>query len=205
MIEKLLPLSQKKLDFLKNVYENQPTHLRKIASENSIHPYQLKKIIDELVNAKIVEQMKAGRTHLLSFDPSFNELCQIFYVIEDYKQKTDSKVLSLIFKEVKAHFSGNKSILACALFGSYARGGQKSKSDVDLLFIVKDKAVETEITKRLSQLRVLLRLEFNPILMDEKEFEIALETRDPAMVTLLKPTQRIVIFGIEYFLRSTKP
>ncbi|MBS3125391.1 nucleotidyltransferase domain-containing protein [Candidatus Woesearchaeota archaeon] len=203
MIEKLLPLSRKKLEFLKSVYENQPTHLRKVSADTKIHPYLLTKIIDSLHTAKIIEQTKAGKTILLALNKAYEDLEQVTYIIEYFKQKTDKKVLAKIIKNTKAQFSNNSEILTCCLFGSYARGAESKDSDVDLLFVVRSKEQEKEITKKLSQLGTLLNIEFSPVIMDETEFKVALSTKEPTMVTLLKPSQRTVIFGIEFFLRST--
>jgi hypothetical protein len=63
--------------------------------------------------------------------------------------------------------------------------------------------VETPLIKKISQLRTLIDLKFSPIIMTEDEFKTALETREPTTVTLLKPSQRIIVFGMEYLVRIT--
>ncbi len=203
MIDQLLPLSKKKLEILKFVYEKDSTHLREISSQLKIHPYQTKIIIDSLIAVKILEQKNAGKTILLSLNKLSGSVEQLIYIVEDYKQKTENKILNLIIKNLKQQFSRNNGILSCCIFGSYTRNAQTKESDIDVLFVVKNKNAKHEISKKISQLRVLLNLNFSPIILDEKEFVITLQTKEPATVTLLKPSQRIILLGIEYFIKTT--
>jgi len=201
MIECLLPLSQKKMEILKYIYENQPTHLRKISAELGIHPYVVKKYVDALTSKQILVQQKAGKTILLTINRLLDGVEQIIYLIESYKQKTENKTLKNIIKNLQQQFSKNHQIRSCIVFGSYARGAATKESDVDVLFIMTNRETETELIKKLSQLSILLNLKFSPIIMTEKEFRTTLETKEPATVTLLQPSQRIIVFGIEYFVR----
>lgn len=203
MIESILPLSKKKMDILRYIYEHQSVHLRKIAAELHIHPYIVKKHIDALVSKKILVQQKAGKTILLSINILLGNSEHILYVIECYKQATEHTKLKNIIQLLQQHFSRKSKILSCIVFGSYARGAATKESDVDVLFITTDKSAKTEITKTLSQLNALMNVTFSPIIMTKDDFKIALEAKDPATVTLLKPSQHIVVLGIEYFLKTT--
>lgn len=203
MIDQLLPLSVKKIEILKYIYENEPVYLRKIAAELNIHPYQTKKILDTLILNKLLEQQRAGRTILLALNKLPESIEQLIYIIEDYKQKTETRLLKQIIKNLKQQFSKEIDLLTCCIFGSYARGAQTKESDVDVLFVIKNKNIEMKITKKLSQLSTLLGLEFSPIIMGEEEFLATIETHEPAMATLMKPGQRIIVFGIEYFIKAS--
>jgi len=202
MIEQLLPLSKKKMDILRHLYETQPTHLRKISAELSIHPYLVKKYIDALSLKQIVAQQQAGKTILLTMNTLLDGIESILAVIEDYKQKTENKTLKNIIKGLQQQFGKNNQILVCVVFGSYARGAATKQSDVDVLFVVKTKDIETALVKKISQLSTLMDLKFSPIIMTEDEFKTTLETKEPTIITLLKPSQRIIVFGIEYFVRN---
>ena len=202
MIEQLLPLTKKRIDILKHLYENQPTHLRKISAELDIHPYLVKKHIDTLTAKQIVAQQPAGKTILLTINILLDGIENLLYVIEDYKQKSENKTLKNIIKSLQQQFGKNNQISSCVVFGSYARGAATKESDVDVLFIVKTKDIETALIKKASQLSTLLDLKFSPIIMTENEFKTVLETKEPTIVTLLKPSQRILVFGIEYFVRN---
>ena len=39
--------------------------------------------------------------------------------------------------------------------------------------------------------------------MNEKELAAALKTKEPAVISILEPSQRLIIVGKEYFLRKT--
>lgn len=203
MMELLLPLSTKKMEILKYVYENQPAHLRKIAAELRIHPYIVKKHIDQLVSKKIFDQQKAGKTILLTINTLLDGIEQLLYIIENYKQKTENKPLKNIIKSLQQQFGKNNQIISFIIFGSYARGAATKESDVDVLFVVGNKNIDTALLRKLSQLGILMNLKFSPIMMTESEFKTTLKTKEPTTITLLKPSQRIVVFGIEYFLRNT--
>ncbi len=202
MINQLLPLSRKKIETLRYIYENDSAHLRRISLELEIHPYQLKKIIDELVSNKILEQKKVGKTILLSLNRLSENIEQVFYLIEGYKQESENKVLKNIIKNLWI-FSKNSEILSCCVFGSYARSAETKESDVDVLFIVKNKNIGQDIIKKVSQIGTLLHLKFSPVIMDEREFLRAIEIKEPTLLTIIKPSQRIITFGIEYFLKQT--
>src|SRR3989344_4191555 len=203
MIEQLLPLTKKRIDILKHLYENQPTHLRKISAELDIHPYLVKKHIDTLTAKQIVAQQPAGKTILLTINILLDGIENLLYVIEDYKQKSENKTLKNIIKSLQQQFGKNNQISSCVVFGSYARGAATKESDVDVLFIVKTTDIEIALIKKASQLSTLMNLKFSPIIMTENEFKTVLETKEPTTLTLLKPSQRIIIFGIEYFVRNT--
>ncbi len=202
MIEQLLPLTKKKIDILKYMYENQPAHLRKISAELGIHPYLVKRYIDALSAKQIISQQPAGKTILLAINILLDGIEHILYVIEDYKQKSENKTLRNIIKSLQQQFGKIDQIISCVIFGSYARGAATKESDIDVLFIVKTKDIEMTLIKKISQLSTLMDLKFSQIIMTEDEFKTALETREPATITLLKPSQRIIIFGIEYFVRN---
>ncbi len=202
MMDILLPLSNKKMEILKYVYENQPSHLRKIAAELGIHPYIVKRYVDTLTAKKIFDQQKAGKTILLTINTLLDGIEHILYIIESYKQKTDNKTLKNIIKSLQQQFGKNSQILSCIVFGSYAREAATKESDVDILFVVENKEIETSLIRKLSQIGTLMNLKLSPIIMTESEFKTTLETKEPTTITLLKPSQRIVIFGIEYFVRN---
>ena len=51
----------------------------------------------------------------------------------------------------------------------------------------------------------MLGREISPLVLKEKEFFAALRAKEPAIEALLKPSQRIILMGKEYFLRNARP
>ncbi len=199
MIEKLLPLTKNKMGILKEIYESGETHMLDISKKLGLHPYSVQKT---LLSLKSVLEMKAsGRTINIKIDRKSKELMELLYIIEDYKVGISGKKLKSIIVNIETFFSGNKNILSCCIFGSYARGAATEKSDIDLLFVAT--AGEDEIIKSCRDISSVLGREINPVIMKEKEFIVALKTKEPVIETLLVPSQRLLLIGKEYFLRKT--
>ena len=199
MIKELSPLTKNKLEILKFIYEKHETHLLDIAKHLEIHPFSLQKTLKSLKS--VLEEKKTGRTIVLKIDKNIKDYFELIYVIEDYKLKNGGRILKLLVKSLKEFFSKDRNVLTCVLFGSFARGAFDEKSDIDLLFVVKSKVKQIE--EKCSQLSTLLGREINPIVMNEREFGIALQAKEPAIASLLEPSQRLLIIGKEYFLRNT--
>lgn len=197
MIRKLLPLTENKLKILKFIYEKNETHLQEIARNLKIHPYSLQKTLKSI--KAVLEERKAGKTILLSLDKKMPDYFDLLSIIEDYKLKTENKDLKLLIKTLQEFFSKDKNILSCLIFGSYAREAITEDSDVDLLFIVNKK--DEEILKKSSQLSTLSGREINPLIFSENEFKKALKIKEAAIVSILEPSQRLIVIGKEYFLK----
>ncbi len=197
MIRELLPLTENKLKILRFIYEKKETHLQEIAKNLKIHPYSLQKTLKSIKS--VLEERKAGRTILLSLDKKMPDYFDLLLVIEDYKLKTENKDLKLLIKNLQDFFSQNKDILTCLIFGSYARETITEASDIDLLFILRKK--EEEISKKCSQLSTLLSKEINPLIFNESEFKKALKIKEPAIASILEPSQRLIVMGKGYFLK----
>ncbi|MCK5233202.1 MAG: nucleotidyltransferase domain-containing protein [Candidatus Aenigmarchaeota archaeon] len=62
-------------------------------------------------------------------------------------------------------FSGDKNILSCCLFGSFARGAATKESDMDLLFAVK--AHDERILKGCRDMSAVLGRDISPLVLKE--------------------------------------
>ena len=197
MIEKLIPLTKNKIEILKVIYEEEETHLLNIASKLKLHPYSIQKTLAKL--KPFLTKRKAGRTNLISIDRMQTKYLDILYIIEDYRLATKNRIVASIIAHLTNLFS-DKNILICCLFGSYARLSFTKESDIDILLVVKKK--NTEIKKKISQLSSVINKEVNPLLLSEKEFTEAINKKEPSIMTLKKPTQRLLIKGTNYFLEK---
>lgn len=202
MIEELMPLTKNKLKILRFIYETKDAYLLTISRKLKLHPFSLKRTLDNLIKNKILEPKKLGKTVSLKINPTFHDYRGLLYEIEKYKVETGNKKLKRIIKNLELQFSENKNILSCVLFGSYARGAQTKESDLDLLFLVKSIRAKSAIANKCSELSRILDVDISPVILTEKNFSISLKTKDPAMISLLKPSQRVIIIGIETFLRQ---
>ena len=199
MITELLPLTENKLKILKFIYEQKETHLQEIARKLSIHPYSVQKTLKTLKPA--LEQQQAGKTILLKINTTSPKSSELISTVESYKQQTPNKTTRLLIKKLQELYSDRSNILAIILCGSYARSASTESSDIDLLVIAKKK--EKEITTKCTNLESLIGKEINPSIMNEKEFTQALSIKEPTMKTIIEPSQRIIMVGIDYFLKKT--
>lgn len=197
MIRKLLPLTENKLRVLKFIYQKKETHLHEIAKNLKIHPFSLQKTIKSLTT--VLEKKKAGKTILLSLNKNIADYLDLLSTIEDYKLKAENKILKSLIKNLQEMFSKDMNILSLIIFGSYAREAIEEASDVDLLFIVKKK--DKGILKRCSQLSTLLGKEINPLMFNEVELKEVLKIKEPTIISILEPSQRLMVIGKEYFLK----
>lgn len=197
MIEKLIPLTKNKIEILKIIYEEEETHLLEIANKLKLHPYSVQKTLAKL--KPCLTKKKAGRTNLISIDKTQTKYLDMLCLIEDYRLATKNKIVDSIIMHLTNLFS-DKNILVCCLFGSYARLSFTEESDVDILLVVKKK--DTEIKKKISQLLSIVNKEMNPLLLSEKEFIEAVNKKEPSIMTLKEPAQRLVIKGTNYFLEK---
>ena len=199
MIGRLLPLTKNKLEILREIYESGEIHMLAIAKKLSLHPFSVQKTLLSL--KPVLEMNASGRTINIRIDKKLRELMELLYIIEDYKTGSSDKKLKSIVGNILTFFSGNKSILSCCLFGSYARGAATEKSDIDLLFVITGGG--DEILKSCRDISAVVGKEINPIIMKEKEFIVALKAREPVIETMFVPSQRLLLIGKEFFLRKT--
>lgn len=192
-------LTKNQLRALNYIYHNKEAHLLEIARALAIHPYSLQKTIKSLGN--ILVKRKVGRTILLSIDKLLPNYFDLVCAIESFMLETKDRTLKSLLKDLQQYFSKDRNMLACCIFGSYARSGQTKGSDIDLLFVVKKK--NEKINEICSKLSGLLGREINQIVLTEKEFEGALKTKEPAIASLLEPSQRLLVLGKEWFLKET--
>ncbi|RLG13826.1 MAG: hypothetical protein DRN71_04150 [Candidatus Nanohalarchaeota archaeon] len=201
MIERILPLTKNRIEILRLIYDAGETHLLDISKNLGLHPYSVQKTLSFL--KPVLEQKKHGKTIVLKINTKLREREELFFIIEDYKVGCSLPKVKTVVNNVQMFFSGDKNILACCLFGSYARGGINPESDVDLLFVVSKSKGEDEILKGCRDISGVIGCEINPVIMSEKEFFSALKERKPMIETILKPSQRLILIGKEYFLRNT--
>lgn len=198
MIKRLFPLTKNKIELLKSIYDSKETHLSELSKNLKIHPFSVQKTLKSI--KVLLNEKKAGKTIRLSINKNLREYFELCFVIEDYKLEAKDKILALLIKNLQEFFSKDSDIISCIIFGSFARGAYGKESDIDLLLIVKTK--HKDITRKISQIGYVLSREINPIIMNEKEFDIALKNKEPTIISILEPSQRLLVIGKEYFLKK---
>ncbi|MEA3329512.1 MAG: nucleotidyltransferase domain-containing protein [Nanoarchaeota archaeon] len=197
MIELLIPLTRNKIEILNIIYEKHETYLSEIARELKLHPYSVQKTLLKL--KPFLKEKKAGKTNLVLIDKSQKKKNLLIELIEDYKSKTKNKTVNSIIKHIENLFS-DENIVCSVLFGSYARLSFTKDSDVDLLLIVKK--VDKDINNKISQLSSIIGKEVNPLIFTKTGFKEIIKNKEVTILSLRKPQQRIIISGIDYFVKN---
>ena len=118
-----------------------------------------------LVKRKIVLEKKVGKTlvYSLKFDTVFAKIA--FYLYATQKANLFSQQQPNIYVAIAELPEEELDILT--IFGSYAKGTQSKKSDVDILCV----AHKTEVMKsKILSLKHSYNIDFSPIVMDRTEF-----------------------------------
>jgi predicted nucleotidyltransferase len=84
--------------------------------------------------------------------------------------------------ELKKAVDDIKGIKSAFIFGSYARGGMRPDSDVDLLVIADDPATED----KLSSVEKMLGREVNYKINEDRDFQLRRESKDPFLAEILE-------------------
>jgi predicted nucleotidyltransferase len=153
--------------------------------------------IKNLIRKQAVLAKTVGKSSLCSLNGDYYGL--EIYLAE--KQRTESllknKNINQLYKEVMAKVK--TGLFVFLVFGSYAKGLQTRKSDIDLLFISDEKGFQKKIDSILS----LLPLETHALVFTQAEF---LQMRDSRSMNVVKEAMEnnIILYNADtyYFLKN---
>ena len=153
------------LEIILNLIKNK-SHLREIArSIEESHSTVLRKI-NELVKENVVDYKKEGKNKVFFIKNNIKAKNYV-YSAEIYKLNKLLKKhpkLSIIFEEIKRNFKRDIIIL----FGSYAKGNEKSNSDIDIYLETTDNEIKNKIKELNSKLSVKIGdFDLNSLLIKE--------------------------------------
>ena len=119
---------------------------------------------------KLVKMQRVGKSKIVTLNAD-NASVKPYLIISSEEEKQDflkkQPILGKIASELKT-----KDVVV--LFGSYAKGSETERSDIDLLIISKG----GEKSLSFSRYEVLFRKKVNPIFVTKSEFERMLRDRD---------------------------
>tara|TARA_Y100000034_G_C6790583_1_gene353961 strand:- start:317 stop:889 length:573 start_codon:yes stop_codon:yes gene_type:complete len=187
-------MANEELQILKLLIENQEKtySIRKIALERKINYKSAYNVILKLEKQGIIDVSRLGNINVCKFNRSFND--KVFSV--EYNRRKDLFKKNKNFKIIYNDLSKINQQFIALLFGSFAKGTQTKRSDIDLLIIAED---SKKIENRLS----LLPLRFHIVDITYKDFLSMLKSKEDSVVTeLIK--KNIILVGIEDYYRLLK-
>ncbi len=167
--------------------------IRAISKNISIDYKTVYMTVKGLIKSQVIQAKKAGQTTLCSINQNkFNS--DIFRVelirLEELLRNKNFSVLHTYFNDIK------KPFFILLLFGSYASGKPRKKSDIDLMLIVDDEKIRRDIKNKTSLIPLNIHLiDFTP-----EEFLSMIKTTD---FNVGKEVfyNNIILFGIEDYYR----
>lgn len=170
--------------FFANVDESY--HLREIVRKSNVGQGTVQRTLAKLSEAGIIEREQRGRQTFYSA----NRECSIFADLHRLVIKTIG-VAKQLAEKLKTL---EDKISIAFIYGSFARGDETGKSDIDLLVIGKIKL--SDVVKVMSGLQPTLAREINPTVFEPEEYRQKLNQGHHFLTSLLKEP-RIFLIGDE--------
>ena len=126
--------------------------------------YRTIKDITDLLNIEAVGKAKIISLNLI------NHIVKAHLIISSDKEKTEFLQRHLIIRKISNELHTKEAVI---LFGSYAKGKETEKSDIDLLIINKDGKKSLYFSKY----ELLFKKKINPLFVTQKEFKEMLKDK----------------------------
>ncbi len=168
--------------------------IRAIAQKIAVDYKGVYIIIKRLIKNETIKSKKIGQTILCTINPkTFNE--GIFKAeILRRENIMVNKNFRVLYNRIREAIKEPFFILL--LFGSYASGEAREKSDIDLMLITDKESIRKKINHIISLLPIKIHLDY----FDSKEFSSMLKTTD-FNVGREAFNNNVILFGIEDYYR----
>jgi len=173
------------------LYSNadQSFHLRRVVRETSLSPGSVHRELRQLVEVGIVARTQQGRQVYFRADPA----CPVFSELRGLIVKTAG--VADVLGRALAPLSDR--IRAAFIYGSFAAGSERSRSDVDLMVV--GEATFAEVSDALGPPERALGREVNPVVYPESEFRAKAGQSRQFMRTVLRGP-KVFLLGDEHEL-----
>lgn len=165
------------------LYKKEVT-IRELSREIAITPPNVSKVLKELEKEGVIVSKKAGRSILHSLNRNHYLVKNIIlpvFIKENQFKKTLAEIL-----KTKLNFP----IESIILFGSVARGEEKPKSDIDLLFIISNKSNSADLEDKVLNLNNQIVKNFgnsiSPLIIKTSEFKKKIVKNNKLIKSILK-------------------
>ena len=151
--------------------------------------------VETLEKAGILEKRKAGNSTLCKLGKKFNH---IIFKVEDYRKEQLLKNgnIRVLYNEIRKIES---PFYICLVFGSYAKGKAKKKSDVDII-IVSDK--KDELESEINSIIQTIPLSIHLLIFTPKEFLNNFSQGNTVVNEAVE--KNVILYGVETYYRLLK-
>lgn len=161
--------------------------------------------VTAMIQAGILKKRVVGTSSLCSLNLDEYNTVLMLCGLESWKAKemyACHKPLKVLLEQFVAESKQYNTVHAVVIFGSYAKGTAKEKSDVDLLVVVEDRKRES-VSRIANTLTLSHSVELNTVVLDKKLFQEML-TEKGINVGKEALKYRIVIYGCENFFELVR-
>ena len=151
--------------------------------------------VETLEKAGILEKRKAGNSTLCKLGKKFNH---IIFKVEDYRKEQLLKNgnIRVLYNEIRKIES---PFYICLVFGSYAKGKAKKKSDVGII-IVSDK--KDELESEINSIIQTIPLSIHLLIFTPKEFLNNFSQGNTVVNEAVE--KNVILYGVETYYRLLK-
>ncbi len=188
-------ISEEEIKVIENIYLKGSGYVREISRELKMHAITVSRILSRALEKGMVNLEEIGNVKKFSLNYTNSNTISMVSLIENRRLERIRSVEPVI-KNLLDDVAGKASIMI--LYGSSIRN--KDFKDVDILF-VSDKS--KKIIELCSKVSLLTGKIVSPHILTSKKFFSMIDEREVFIVnTILKPENRIFVFGLEYFLKT---
>ncbi len=126
------------------------------------------RMLKEIHHLLIIQQVGKAKTIRLNFA---HPIIKSYLAISSGEENRDYLQIRPLIKKIATEIDTSEVVV---LFGSYARGEETEKSDIDLMVINK----RGDKTLSFSKYELLFKKKINPIFVTEKEFKLMLKDKE---------------------------
>src|SRR5713101_4015549 len=171
----------------------QEFHTRELMRRVSGSPRPVQLALEKLARQGLVESRRVGPLRLWRMDP----LHPLYLPLRDLYARTVG-----IVAQLRTLLEADKGIRFAFVFGSYARGDDDTRSDIDV-FVVGHMEVD-RLIEATQKLEANLGRELNPVVWTEQDLRKRIQERSPFLATV-REEPKIWIVGDEHdFDRRTR-
>jgi predicted nucleotidyltransferase len=189
MLSNLLPLTENKLKILSCIYTYNRVHNSEISRLVKIKPQNVLKIIKELREKEVLESRTIGKSIEYTLSNKYLKYVGLFEEIRKEQLLKSSFVLKKVYNEF---FRIKDKLDAVYLIGSYVRGTQTKKSDMDLIIITDKKLSFKELERKIL---LLEKIKLHLQIFTNKQYEEEIESDSIFYNTTLKyKKDRVILY-----------
>ncbi len=160
----------------------------------------------ELIKGNILDKKVQGHSTVCSLNLK-NEKTKALLILHSVNEKehflNKKQRLASLFSELISNLTNKIEILSIILFGSYAKGTETKRSDIDLLIITEKKDRNKIIQREVGAFETMYDQEINQIIINSRIFKDMITNKVELNVGKETLANHIILYGAELFWKLT--